>query len=147
MNSHTSMKNAHTSFPTHHPDHEEEHRCLKEILVDVKYLSEQRSFVQAAKRFAEFHRWLETHMEWEEREVLPAVALRGVKSKGAVSKIQAEHLRLMEWANAVASALSRSDHPAFIQALPQLETLLTSHHQFEECLLNPSIGDFGSSPL
>jgi hypothetical protein len=121
--------------------HTAEHSHHGQTLMDVKCLIEHGSFVQAAKRFAEFLRWLELHFQWEEQVLLPVFIRRTGDPLRLVPRILAEHNQLLQVINNAAAALSQWNCEAFMHEMQNLEVLLSSHHDVEERFLAPVLGD------
>lgn len=116
-----------------------EHRNLDHTLADVEFLSDRRSFVQAAKRFGEFRRGLEKHVRAEEKALLPLFLQRTGDPEGIVPTLRSEHECLLRLLDEVGGALSRWDHSAFCSNLDALNSALKEHHHNEERLLHPAL--------
>jgi hypothetical protein len=118
---------------------DEEHRALDHTLADVEYLAQRRSFQTAGKRFGELRRAVENHLRDEEDVLLPEFRARTGDPGNILPLIRAQHRSVLESLDAVASALSCEDYPAFCEELSQLGDLLRGHEADEERLLHPAL--------
>ncbi len=118
---------------------EEEHRTLDHHLADVEFLADRRSYASAAKRFGEVRRQLEQHLKEEEQVLFPFYVERTNDAGGVVAKMMGQHSELLIALEAVASALTAGDHPAFDAQIALLGELIRAHHASEEQLLHPTL--------
>jgi transcriptional regulator of acetoin/glycerol metabolism len=116
-----------------------EHREFDHVLADVEFLSKRRSFTQAAKRFGEFRRRIEWHLDGEEQILLPLLVERTGDPGGVASRIHLEHEELRRLLDAAASSISQWDYPGFCRQLESLGVSLRAHHASEERLLHPAL--------
>ena len=114
-----------------------EHHTLDQILADVEFLVERRSFIPAGKRFGEFRLAMERHLEAEER-LLPELAHRSAEAASLVAQARAEHAWVQRLTEAVGSAVSSWDFSAFSRQVSELVSALDEHQRNEEKLLHPA---------
>lgn len=117
-----------------------EHHLLDQILADVEFLVERRSFIPAGKRFGEFRLAMERHLEAEER-LLPLLARRSADAAALVAHVRAEHAWVQRLIEAVGSAVSSWDFSAFSRQVSELVSALDEHQRNEEKLLHPAFDE------
>ncbi|MFN0062495.1 MAG: hemerythrin domain-containing protein [Myxococcaceae bacterium] len=116
-----------------------EHRVLDGILADVEALAQRESFSPAAKRFAEFLRFLEQHIANENDVLLPLFLKHSGDPQGVVPLMRAEHAALLRVACELAAALSQWDGGGVRSRLLELTSMLKAHHENEERVLHPAL--------
>ncbi len=117
-----------------------EHRALDQILADVEFLVERRSFVPAGKRFGEFRLAMERHLEAEER-LLPLLAQRSADGAALVAQARAEHVWIQRLVDAVGAAVSCWDFSTFSRQVTELVSALDEHQRNEEKRLHPALDE------
>jgi hemerythrin-like domain-containing protein len=116
-----------------------QHQRLDHIMADVEFLAARRSYVQAAKRFAEFRWGMENHMAVEERVLLPLFVEKTGDPDGIAATIRDEHTRLQGLLDEIGQSLSQWDYARFGRLIDELNTLTQEHHRHEERLLHPML--------
>jgi hemerythrin-like domain-containing protein len=116
-----------------------EHQRLDHILADVEFLTERRSYQQAAKRFAEFIRGVEEHIRVEDNVLLPLLIEKTGDPTDIAGRVHYEHERLISTLNEMSQAISRWDYGQFCALLPILDSLAKEHHRNEERILHPAL--------
>jgi hypothetical protein len=117
-----------------------QYRRLTDILVDVRFLVERRSFVTASKRFGEFLMMLEQHLKEEALVLLPELERRTHHVEPARTALAHTGGRLTACTGAVAVALSVGDGHAFTSRMTELSEALQAHRDDEERLFHPAVG-------
>jgi len=111
-----------------------EGRLLDERLDEVDELASELSLVAAAPAARSFEEALAHHVEIEERIFFPLVE-RHCRDPKPLSKLRAQHARLLELAGEVTRALDRQDSRRFISAMDSLQSALSGHHAIETSLM------------
>lgn len=114
--------------------------ALQQILGDVEFLAERRSFSPAATRFREFRLALEEHLNDEEQVLLPLYAeCGGDNAPLVVSRVHANRAALLNGVEQVRVAILHSDPVAFCTAMNALDDALESHRLDEEQVVHPRL--------
>ena len=116
-----------------------QHQKLDHILADVEFLAARRSYVQAAKRFAEFRWGMDNHMAVEEKVLLPLFIEKTGDPDGIASTIHSEHKRLQEVLDEIGQSISQWDYARFGRLIDELNILTREHHWHEESILHPML--------
>jgi uncharacterized protein (DUF2249 family)/hemerythrin-like domain-containing protein len=115
---------------------QQDHRRLDGIVTRARSLAADRSFDEAARRFAEFACGLNHHIDMEENILFPVVERVTGPAGGPTTVMRMEHADIRQRMALVASAL-RSQDPAAVDTILSLTQLLGSHNAKEEHMLYP----------
>lgn len=122
-----------------------DHARLLELLADVQFLCSRRSFLSAAKVFAEFRMLFEQHLGREERLVarlLPSNALE----RALAQELLDEHGALRALVEQTWETVSRHDEAAFEQAMARLSEAVDAHERGEKKHLLPALQKAAADP-
>lgn len=114
-----------------------EHRRFDQLMADVEFLVDRRSFLQAAKRFGELRAALESHLHAEERVLLPLFENGDPRRKGAAKTLRDEHRKMLAMLDHLGAAISRNDFALFAKAVREFDVLAIEHQDSEQRVLHP----------
>jgi hypothetical protein len=112
---------------------------LFELLADVRFLCGRKSYLAAARVFAEFRMHEEQHISREEA-LLEKLVRSGRVAPGVAARTVDEHRALHERIGRTWAALSRNEGPAFDRELAALSEALAEHERSEKDEILPALG-------
>jgi hemerythrin len=115
-----------------------EHARVLELLADVQYLCNRRSYLAAAKVFAEFRQIEEQHLRREEA-LIAKLAVRGGSPVPLGARAVKEHAELRHLVERTWQALSRNDAEAFEESIVRLSEAVDEHERGEKTDLLPAL--------
>lgn len=115
-----------------------EHARVLELLADVQYLCNRRSYLAAARVFAEFRLLEEQHLRREEA-LIAKLAASGGSPVPLGARAAQEHEQLRRLIERTWQALSRNDAEAFEEAMVRLSEAVDQHERGEKLELLPAL--------
>lgn len=122
-----------------------DHARLLELLADVQFLCSRRSFLSAAKVFAEFRLLFEQHLKREEGLVTRLLP-EGALDPPLAHALLGEHRALRELVEKTWEAVSRHDALFFETAMARLSEAVDAHERGEKQHLLPALQKVASDP-
>jgi hypothetical protein len=116
-----------------------QHDVMKRIIENVDLLCQNKSYLQAAKRFGELRHLLEMHILTEERVLLPLLKHHTGDPEGYCSLFTSEHQRILRLIEKTAQAISQWNYGELAHGVKELRSLLSEHHAHEEHILHSAL--------
>jgi hypothetical protein len=122
-----------------------DHAQLLELLADVRFLCGKRSYLSAAKVFAEFRMRQERHLKNEEA-LLGDLQRRGRVPPALLQKCTGAHATLRDRIERTWSAVCRYDNEGFDREIAALSEALDRHERAEKNEVLPALVAAAAEP-